>query len=59
MSEIFLDTVVITKSRWQVTIRGVDMNGNRVTYIASADSAHTYNDGIWFGTEQELEEERA
>jgi hypothetical protein len=50
---------VITIGRWNVTITGLTPTGAFVTYIASADSYLTQNDGIWFGTQSEYMEETA
>jgi hypothetical protein len=56
---IHLKDAVITIGRWNVTITGLTPTGAFVTYIASADSYLTQNDGIWFGTQSEYMEETA
>lgn len=56
---IRLRDVVITESRWSVTISGRDADGNFVSYVASADSYLTHGSGVWFGTAAEYAEATA
>lgn len=56
MSSIKLTDVDIFIQRWQITISGTDEHGDRVNYIASADSAYA-DSGIWFGTAEEMKEQ--
>ena len=46
-------TVTIDKARWDVTITIEQFGMKPVVYIASADSALTERDGIWFDTPEE------
>jgi hypothetical protein len=48
-----LSKVEIETTRWKVYIHVYEY-GEKFTYVASADSAHTEGSGIWFGTEDEL-----
>lgn len=50
-------TVEIVKSRWDIRIMITHPNGDEETYVASADGGYTYNDGIWFGTLKQWEDE--
>ena len=44
------------RHRWYVRITVVSEEGTEAVYMASADSALTDSDGIWFGTAQEYDE---
>lgn len=48
--------VTIDAHRWTADIEVVDAEGKIHNFIASADSADTMNDGLWFGTSAEYEE---
>lgn len=50
-------SVRITQSRWEVRISIVTTDGQIRTFVASADSALTNHDGIFFGTEEEYRAE--
>lgn len=47
--------VEFVETRWDVTIRVTLADGTVREWVASADSAHTWNDGIYFGTREEFE----
>ena len=49
-------TVEISEGRWDIRIIITLPNGEVKTYVASADGAFTYSDGIWFGTQEEYED---
>lgn len=49
--------VLIERGRWSVRITIEREEGGVETYVASADHGLTYGDGIWFGTEDETNEE--
>ena len=48
-------SVTIALGRWNVRF-DIETQDGTLSFIASADSAYTQSDGIWFGTAEEYEE---
>jgi len=49
-------TVEIDEHRWNIRIHITHPNGEKETYVASADGHYTSESGIWFGTQKEHDE---
>lgn len=55
LKEYYTTKVKFEQHRWyvRITLELLDDEERTITFIASADSADTGGDGIWFGTERE------
>lgn len=51
-----VQNVSITQARWSIKIELTLVDGETKVYYASADSALTWRDGIWFGSQDEYKE---